>query len=165
MSEQAYTNTRWLTPFRIGLMVGALPLIVAAVWVSVSPGGADLRPPRWNVEVVTQGEAVSRHGGVKVVVRDARGWALAQVCRGACDDVRLQTWSTDNEFQVSVFDAEGRSLADAAGLYVTNGGPVSRWTVAGEEALTIQRSLVDTKGGETRVAEPSVSAAPSAAAP
>jgi len=111
-----------LTPFRTGLAAGVLlPLAaVSVLWLRDQLG--EWKPRPFNVQVLSNGADVSRHGGVKIVISGERR-AMVQTCNGPCDDLTFQTNSGgDDVFRVKVLDASGHCVACDAGQYVTSGG-------------------------------------------
>lgn len=152
-------------PFRAGAIVGVALVLIAYLGLRLL--APELWPLRYNVEVVVRGAEVSRSGGAKVLVRDARGLVAEQACREDCDDLQVQIDSGDNEFRVSVLDTAGRPVAEGPPLYVTSGTLVARFTVAGEDRPTVRTSFLDRtpRGGfDERPAVVPTTAAPSQAA-
>ena len=139
-----------LGAFGWGLVAGAtgpflIPVILFSalkLWIP------DLRRPEFNVDVVSVGADVSRHGGSRVVVANERG-AVIQTCNDQCDDLRLRESSGDNSYWVRVFDKDGACVAcTATGVYVTNGygAPITRFDVAGAGVLQVRDRFLDADG-------------------
>jgi hypothetical protein len=125
--EQRIGKRRLPGPFRWGLVAG---MIVPVVWMwHIQHRDRD------NVQVTANGSDVSRHGGVRVVIRDEHG-AVTQACNGICDDLSLTTGSSDNLYVVRVLDAAGRCVACDQGKYVTNGFK-TKLAVSGDRQLKI----------------------------
>jgi hypothetical protein len=122
-----------------GFALGVALVLLVKAWI-----GPEFYSPRYNVEVVSRGEDVSRHAGRTVQVASEQGLVAEQICSDACDDFEFQASSTDNVYTVRVLDAAGRCLACDPGMYVTSGyvAPITRWTVAGAEALRVNISLI-----------------------
>lgn len=153
------------TPFRTGLIVGlfvalAAPWTIGALLKAMSPG---LGPPPFNVQVRSSGADVSRHGGVKVAVEDARG-KVVQSCNQVCDDFELDANGGDNSYRVRVLNAAGECVACDEGRYVSGGygSPIDRWTVSGRDALTVKVSTLRRNAAGEFVAAP-MKAAPTEA--
>ena len=135
---------RRLTAFRWGVIVGAVSPI--AVWLGghafFHSLGAD--KPRFNVQIVSVGEDVSRAGGAQVVIGPEHG-RLAQTCSGTCDDLWVNLSTGDDSVLVSVLDGSGKRLAYGGPGYVTTsdyGAGTARTTIAGRAPLTITDSFV-----------------------
>jgi hypothetical protein len=124
-----------LGAFTLGLASGIIaPLVLFGAFEWIVSGS---RPPEFNVDVVTAGADVSRHGGRRVLVVNERG-AVAQSCNGECDDLRLRENSGDNSYWVRVLDRSGGCVAcTLTGFYVSNGygASVTRVEVSGQDRL------------------------------
>lgn len=102
----------------------------------------DLLPPQFNVDVVSLGRDVSRHGGHQVVITNDAG-TVRQICRDTCDDLHFQAESPDNSYGVNVLGKLGDCVACGPGAYVTNGygAPVTRFRVAGTKRLDVMETV------------------------
>jgi hypothetical protein len=136
-----------LNAFSAGVGVGvALPLLGVGLLALTL---ADLRPPRFNVDVASAGADISRNGGRRIVVANDRG-AVVQTCRGRCDDLRLQESSGDNSYRVRILDSAGACIACTPGLYVTNGygASITRVDVSGRDHLQVRLRDLNRDGTE-----------------
>ena len=128
-----------------GVVAGAVSpvLILLGAWTALELGPPDPKAPAFNVELVSAGADVSRHGGMRVVLANERG-AIAQTCRGACDDLRVRQNTGYNVYWARVLDAKGACVVcDPTGAYVANGydASVATLIVGGREKLTIRQTI------------------------
>ena len=131
-----------LTPFRAGVIAGALLPPMAWLAVEINDLSPNWRPPPSNVQVLSNGADISRHGGVKLVVSGERR-SMVQTCNGPCDDIVFQTNSRgDDVFRVKVLGASGNCIACDGGQYVTSGNMIARWLVAGVVVLFCKVSIL-----------------------
>lgn len=126
--------------FLWGVVAGVAFPFAAVLCASISLRiwAPDLLPPQFNVEVISLGRDVSRHGGYQVVIAN-EGASVRQICHGVCDDLHFQSESPDNSYWVNVLDKLGDCVACGSGAYVTNGygAWVTRFSVAGTERLDV----------------------------
>jgi hypothetical protein len=120
--------------FFVGLVVlplgGALALtLLILVWPK--PTGSTA-----HFSLSSSGSDISRAGGRVLEVRRV-GEALRQVCRDACDDIRLETHDRTVE-SVRVLDARGGCVAcrDVTGPYQPE-ARARRWKISGAPQLAI----------------------------
>lgn len=125
-----------LTAFRIGLVSGLLAfgIVVSALYAMPAADFSD----DFNVDVSVAGADVSAAGGAALVISHVRG-AVAQTCRGRCDDLRFQAFDDENDYVVRVLDAKGACIAcdRPRGIMGGFGRWSHRWVVAGEHPLKI----------------------------
>jgi hypothetical protein len=103
-----------LLGFRSGLLValiapGVIALAVAGITVASSPGA----PPhtRFTAMVRTDGAALSRRGGAKLILKDGYD-TITLLCRGACDDLSVDsTESLYGGYDAKVLDIQGGCVA------------------------------------------------------
>lgn len=132
------------TAFRLGFVAGlALSFVAGAV---VLFGLEALDSQRWseryNVEIVSHGDAISRHGAARVVAAGEKG-SVTQQCQGACDDLVIRETSGDNSYRVVVFDRRGARLACGDIGYVTSGLGLNRVVVGGPGRAIVRSSKVE----------------------
>lgn len=128
------------TAFRFGFVAGlALSFVVGALALF---GARALDPQGWpgvrNVEIVSHGDAIWRHGAARVVATGEEG-SVTQQCQGVCDDLVIRETSGDNSYRVVVFDRRGARLACGDIGYVTSGLGLNR-VVVGDPGRAIVRS-------------------------
>jgi hypothetical protein len=124
-----------VTAFRVGFAAGLAAW--ALIYVVVHP----YRAPKFNVEIVSSGLDVSRHGGRRLVVDHGHG-SLSQMCNGACDDLWYRASDDENDYVVQVLDAKGACIVcdQPRGIMGGYGGWSHRWSISGAEALKISVS-------------------------
>lgn len=106
----------------VGLLVGAL----------LTRGYLDSRTGRHQVTLT--GADISRHGGRSVSL--VSGVVLyRQRCEGVCDDVMLEIWPRNQEYQVNVLGAEASCLL-CEPVYADNSGR-TKVTVSGQDSLSL----------------------------
>lgn len=89
-----------------------------------------------DVQVTVSGEAVTRHGGRRVGLSDARGSHFEAVCNGACDDITFRASAGENAYRVRVLDSQGKCLICSPAQYVT-AGISARWRIDGRDRLVL----------------------------
>jgi hypothetical protein len=101
-------------------------------------GGFLAQSSRWEAPqliAAVDGQAVSRHGGSRIVLSHRKGeWV--QTCNQACDDIALRAWPGEDLVKIGVIDAQGRSLLEEK-RYVTS-GLTTEVALGGEEKLTLK---------------------------
>ena len=141
--------------FGWGVMVGVVfPVVVAVGLFGLFKFGMPKSAaPKFNVDVVSLGAEVTRHGGRQLVVRHERGWTV-QTCRDGCDDLHLQQFSGDNAYGVAVLDGAGKTLASDSDGYVTGGygTSISRFDVSGRDVLRVRARVFRADGTEVVMA-------------
>jgi hypothetical protein len=127
-----------LTAFRVGVLTG-VALFLGGWWLVHSWTRPTGPVADFNVEVVSDGAALTRHGAGRFEVRNPRAVLLRQVCNGACDDLSYRVEApVDDSYGVAVLDRKGRCLSCDDGLYVeTHANAVARFVVGGEKALSV----------------------------
>lgn len=85
----------------------------------------------YNVELVSQGAAVTKAGGGQVQVRTEYVHLMRQVCNEACDDLTFRTkGGGDTRYFVDVLDRKGGCLECTTALPVYGlGGPLVRFDI------------------------------------
>lgn len=85
----------------------------------------------YNVEVVSQGAAVTKAGGRQIQVRTEYAQLMRQVCNEACDDLTFRTkGGGDTRYFVDVLDRKGGCLECTTALSVYGlGGPLARFDI------------------------------------
>lgn len=126
------TKTPFFRSRQFGLGVaagaGAFLAVCGLGWLTVR---AIVPAQDYNVEVVSQGAAVTKAGGGQVLVRTEYGHLMRQTCNGACDDLTFRTkGGGDTLYLVDVLDRSGGCLECKTGLSVYGlGGPLARFDI------------------------------------
>jgi hypothetical protein len=126
------------TAFRLGVLTGVV-LFLVAWWLVYSWTRPTGPVADFDVEVVADGAALTRHGAGQFEVRNPRAILLRQVCNGACDDLSYRVEARgDDSYGVAVLDPKGRCLSCDHTLYVeTHANDVARFLVGGDKALSV----------------------------
>jgi hypothetical protein len=107
------------TPFRLGLLAGvatfgAIGWLFSATMNEVERGrGAEMDH---NVEIVSSGDAMTRHGARRLEIQAGKSIRIRQVCNEACDDLSFTDFNDGRatygaSYGVSVLTATGDCLS------------------------------------------------------
>jgi hypothetical protein len=116
---------------RIGFRLGAIPSALFAVFSL-----ATMLLPLHNIEVRSDGEALSQAGARKLVLT-SKGSQYVQSCVGPCDDLELAESAAEDSYGLKILGADGVVIARAEPEYVT-GLLATRFDVRAAPRLTIQ---------------------------
>lgn len=126
------------SPFRLGVLTG-LGLFVL-MWLLIYLLFFWPNPtPKYDVEVVSVGADVSRHGGHMIVVTNRGAVVFKSICNDGCDDIwyRTQSAGEGSSYAAKVLDISRNCVACYGEAYLgtTPLDGVARWTFAGHEKL------------------------------